>query len=291
MKVSLLLLLLFLCASAEKKGINNPQFHSYWHDNGAEISVFELEQARYGEVHKGEAVFIFVTEKMNPETQIKAETAETLERGRPVLKLNKVVKFPTGVYDYSIMQSVFSLIDSVQPTFRKLTTSVQEWCGQVFSQINYRKDSLHYMGRSYFESEGDISQVRSYVPLEEELLMTMRIAPEQLPVGSFSLIPSQVYLRLQHREVKEYSVIATQVSRGSDRYYSLFYPALSRTVTIIYGAQFPHPIKGWSEEYESGFGEKRKRLTTKATLKKRSFLAYWEKNRVMDTSLRRGLRQ
>lgn len=289
MKIILLLLLLQLYLYAENSGMQNRQFHSYWYDNGAEISVYELEQARYGEIHKGEAVLIFVTEKMNPETQIKAETPETLESGRPVLKLNRIEKFPTGVYDYSIMQSVFSVIDSTQPSFRKLSTSVQEWCGQVFSQLNYKGDSLYYMGRSYFESEGDVSQVRSYVPLEEELLMTIRLNPEQLPQGTFRLIPSQVYLRLQHLDVTDYEVVASQVTIGSKVYYTLKYPSLSRTLTIIYGKKFPHTIEGWSEELDSGFGERRKRLTTKATLKKRSFLSYWEKNRVKDLPLRRKL--
>jgi len=48
------------------------QFQDYWYNHGAEVSRFSLQQMRYGEIHEGDAVQVFVTEKMNPETQIKA---------------------------------------------------------------------------------------------------------------------------------------------------------------------------------------------------------------------------
>ena len=32
-------------------------FHSYWYNYGAEITRFELEQSRYGEIHSGHASF------------------------------------------------------------------------------------------------------------------------------------------------------------------------------------------------------------------------------------------
>jgi hypothetical protein len=53
------------------------QFQDYWYNHGAEISRFSLQQMRYGEIHEGDAVLVFVTEKMNPETQIKADHPES----------------------------------------------------------------------------------------------------------------------------------------------------------------------------------------------------------------------
>jgi len=38
------------------------QFQDYWYNHGAEISRFELRQMRYGEIHDGDAVLVFVTE-------------------------------------------------------------------------------------------------------------------------------------------------------------------------------------------------------------------------------------
>ena len=39
------------------------QFKEYWYQGKAEITSYDLEQARYGELHKGHAVLVFVTEE------------------------------------------------------------------------------------------------------------------------------------------------------------------------------------------------------------------------------------
>jgi len=38
------------------------EFGAYWYQGKAELTSYTLEQARYGEVHPGEAVLVFVTE-------------------------------------------------------------------------------------------------------------------------------------------------------------------------------------------------------------------------------------
>ena len=42
------------------------QFQDYWYNHGAEISRYSLQQMRYGEIHEGDAVLVFVTEKISP---------------------------------------------------------------------------------------------------------------------------------------------------------------------------------------------------------------------------------
>ena len=81
------------------------EFKDYWYNGEAEITSYKLEQARYGEMHDGKAVLVFVTEDFLPETQVKADHYE--ETNIPVLKLNATKKFNTGIYPYSIMQSTF----------------------------------------------------------------------------------------------------------------------------------------------------------------------------------------
>lgn len=287
---------LLLCAVllfARKNGVLHSQFHSYWYDQGAEISVFELEQARYGEVHKGEAVFIYVTEKMHRPTQIKAESAKTMPDAVPILKLNSMRKFPTGVYDYSTMQSLFTIIDSGSAQLKKITTTVQEWCGHVFSQINIRDDNIEYMGRSYFESEGDVEKVIPKVLLEEELWMTLRLHPDKVPLGDIAMVPSQLFLRFRHLPMKAYKAEATQLAIGRLVTYRIHYPELARTLEIVYSRNFPHDIQSWSEVGPSGFGSGATTLKTVARLKKKSFMPYWEKNRSRDFRLREkiGLKQ
>jgi len=66
------------CGFAEFLKLTPPEassFSAYWYPNGAEISRYDLKQVRYGEVHSGDAVLIFVTESMNPALQVKAHQA------------------------------------------------------------------------------------------------------------------------------------------------------------------------------------------------------------------------
>ena len=62
------------------------EFKKYWYAGEAEISSYQLEQARYGEIRKGTAVLIYVTEDFLPKKQVKADYQNT--NNVPVLKLN-----------------------------------------------------------------------------------------------------------------------------------------------------------------------------------------------------------
>ena len=48
---------------ASLESISPDPFGDYWYQGEAEITSYELEQARYGSMHDGEAVLIFVTER------------------------------------------------------------------------------------------------------------------------------------------------------------------------------------------------------------------------------------
>lgn len=65
-------------------------FNQYWYDGNAEITSYKLSQVRYGEIHEGRAVTIFVTEDFLPEKQVKADYQN--EKNIPVLKLNSTKK-------------------------------------------------------------------------------------------------------------------------------------------------------------------------------------------------------
>ena len=100
------------------------QFQDYWYNHGAEISRFTLQQMRYGEIHEGDAVLVFVTEEINPALQVKADYAGP--ENVPILKLNAVRKFYTGIYPYSIMTSIFSPVDMQKyPLPLKINSSTQ----------------------------------------------------------------------------------------------------------------------------------------------------------------------
>jgi hypothetical protein len=109
-------------------------FWSHWGDGQAEVNGYRLSQPRYGETRSGEVILIFVTETFTHSQRVKSDGGHADEY--PVLKLNDIRDFQTGIYDYNSMSSTFVRLDGRdrigQPT--KVTNSVQEWCGQVWDQ-------------------------------------------------------------------------------------------------------------------------------------------------------------
>src|SRR5438105_143676 len=73
-----------------------------WSDGRAELDGYRLTQPRYGELRKGTAVLIFVKEDFSETARVKADPGRhPPEDVFPVLKLNFVKDFQTGVYDYN----------------------------------------------------------------------------------------------------------------------------------------------------------------------------------------------
>jgi hypothetical protein len=97
-----------------------------------------------------------------------------------VLKLNATKNFKTGIYPYSIMQSTFQPVyTKSQPL--KISASIQEWCGHVYTQLNKRSNTFKYTGHSYFEGEADTSLDLPQVFTENEIWTTIRMNPKELP--------------------------------------------------------------------------------------------------------------
>lgn len=130
-------------------------FWDHWGDGQAELAGYTLTIPRYGEVRTGEAVLVFVTESLDPETLVKPNMPR--DGTIPVLKLNDARDFQTGVYDYNLMTSSFVPLDGSQPLGVpvKVSFSSQEWCGHVYDQLAVRGSAIDHSWHSYFEGEGD----------------------------------------------------------------------------------------------------------------------------------------
>lgn len=254
------------------------QFKEYWYSNEAEITSYKLEQARYGEIRQGNAVLIFVTEPFLNEDQVKADNNN--DDNINVLKLNTTKNFNTGIYPYSIMQSIFYPVDNNQHAL-KISCSVQEWCGHVYTQLNNRSE-FEVMSHSYFEGEADEDFNLNKAILENELWTKLRINPKSLPTGDLEIIPSFEFLRLRHIPFKAHSAKATL----TDSTYAISYPELNRSLTIKFKTQFPYEIDSWEETFISGFGSKAQEMTTKATKLKTIKSDYWNKNSNVNDTLR-----
>jgi len=198
--------LLISCKSHAQKDATDYQnnftkeFSTYWYQGKAELTSYQLTQARYGEERDGEAVLVFVTEDFLIDKQVKKESS-TSAKATSVLKLNFIRKFPTGIYDYSMLTSTFSPINQEKLIYPiKSTTSAQEWCGHSWLQYNLRNEKYKYQSFSYFESEGDKKEVLEKHMLEDGIWAQIRMNVELIPTGKTQLIPSSHYLRFAHKK-------------------------------------------------------------------------------------------
>lgn len=268
-------------------------FSNYWYAGEAEITTYQLEQVRYGDIHTGHSTLIFVTEPFSKSKQVKLDNASAHpEDAVNVLKLNATRKFNTGIYPYSTMLSSFKPVENAATEHNiKTTFSAQEWCGHTFFQLNREKDKNYtYQGFSYFESRGDVEGDLENVLLEDELWNTIRLQPELLPTGKVSMLPGLVFLRLRHHPIKAYSAIAQLKKMENGKMnFTLEYEDVERTLSIIFDEEFPYIIRSWEETTKTGFGDNTQTLTTKASLMKQIKSPYWKQNQKNDRSLRAKL--
>jgi hypothetical protein len=130
-------------------------FWSHWGDGRAEMNGYRLVQPRYGAPRTGSAVYIFVTEDFSDSLRVKANPGKhPASDVYPVMKLNGVRHFQTGIYDYKIMTSAFARVASGWPV-AKVSFSSQEWCGHVYHQILPRAGKVDGVYHSYFDGEAD----------------------------------------------------------------------------------------------------------------------------------------
>ena len=261
------------------------EFKEYWYNGTAEITSYNLEQARYGEMREGSAVLIYVTEPFLPGAQVKADNSN--KSNIPVLKLNTTKNYITGIYPYSIMTSSFYPVHDNQHAL-KISFSAQEWCGHVYAQLN-NKDDFEIMSHSYFESEGDQDYHIEKAILENEIWNKIRVNPKNLPIGEIKMIPSLEFIRTTHKEFKAYEAITTLTEKDGMNTYEIHYPQLERTLKIMFENKFPYAIESWADTFHDGFGDNKKVLTSKATRINRITTPYWQQKSNKDLYLRDSL--
>lgn len=264
----------------------------------AEISSYRTVQPRYGERRIAQTVLVYVTEDMNRDTRIKVEDyAGTAPSQRVrVLKLNRSLHFTTGIYDYSVMTSVFS---ALQPGFcggilcpAKISITASEWCGNFYEQILPDNSGAKRTMHSYFEVEGDKEDylAASDSTLYEDSLPVLirEFEGEFIPVGQrreYNILPSLWESRITHRPLAfekgsvEKTVDHLKVAGGeSQPVFKWVWHVGSRVVTYWTGKEYPHYILRWS----SSTGESGERIKTVQ-------MPYWEHNKNVDSHLRREL--
>lgn len=266
----------------------NDTWNSYWYQGKAELTSYKLNQSRYGEMHEGTVVNIFVTEDFSKAKQVKLDDPSKAGDDKlPVLKLNQSIKFNTGIYPYSLMLSTFTPTDlNNYPHAVKITASIQEWCGMVYFQLNENKNKFDIEQRSYFEKEGDHDVSIDRVIQEDELWTMIRLDPERLPKGNVEMLPGALFLRLSHKPLESVKANLSLNEENGMMVYSIEMPSLNRKMNIRYEKAFPYKITGWDDSYPGLDG---KVLTTTAVKINDMMLDYWRTHSNADRKLREDL--
>jgi hypothetical protein len=252
----------------------------------AEIATYQLKKARYEVMHPGEAILIFVTEPFLIDEQVKADQP-TDENSIKVLKMNRIDRFTTGIYDYSQFTSVFTPLQKFKAKYpMKITMGSQDWCGQTFTQIN-NNEGFDYEHKSYFESEGDTSLHFDYVFTEDNMMNLARLSHDLLPVDEFTVFPSLAYLRTSHVEMKNYKAIGSMDSTETGFFYVYEIPELKRSVRFFISSENQNRITRWEETYPTVFDGVLR--TSIYELKGVELLPYWKLNKKEDSRLRKSL--
>lgn len=205
MRLTIAFLFLALSVGRETRA---QEFWAHWGDGQAELNGYALKQPRYGALRSGTAVLVFVTEDFSDALRVKAE------RGRPpagevypVLKLNAVRDFATGIYDYNVMTSTFLRVAAGWPV-AKVSFSSQEWCGHVWHQLVPRAGRIRGTLHSYFDGEADGADdldLPANGVFEDALPLVLRgwngayLKPGES--RSVPFLPSLLWSRLEHQRL------------------------------------------------------------------------------------------
>ena len=199
-----------------------PPFWSYWGDGKAEINSYAVTQNRYNQPRKAMSVMIFVTEPFNLSKQVKSDNSNDKDPNIiSVLKLIRTKKFQTGIYDYSLLTSVFVPVNTYsigKSTFSggsplKISFSSQEWCGLTTHQLNRTERGMNSRQLSYFESEGDkFEQWKSddRTLYADNLFIAVREVLSSLPEGTYPYYQTLEYGRLFHRSFSEQTAVVVK---------------------------------------------------------------------------------
>ncbi len=254
----------------------DPRFWKVWGDGHAEIATYDLTYPRYGTPRTGLAVTIFVSEPFSWEARVKADPGKHPDADVfPVMKMNLIEDFQTGIYDYNEQTSAFLALAEtpLQPMgqLTKVSFSSQEWCGHSWAQWLFQPVGLRFNGHSYFDGEADsamdLPRPDGGVSEEQLFFWARGMAEPKLDPGASVDVPflrSLQYTRHAHKPIAWTS--ARLARPAADSYTAEIKDGPKITFQVEPAA--PHRILRW----ESTEGER-------AVLVKSERSKYWQLNK------------
>ena len=203
------------------------EFWKHWGDGKGELAGYDLTIPRYGQIRKGVAITVFVTETFSNSLRVKSDPGRHPKSDEfPVMKLNLVEDFATGIYDYNLLTSSFVALSAVNGrpagAATKVAFSSQEWCGGVWSQLLFDGGSARSTLHSYFDGEADHSGTLPVPPNAlsgDALLLWARSLAQPLvrPCERLSvpLVRSLESARLSHKPVDMLTAVLSRDTASS----------------------------------------------------------------------------
>ena len=280
-------------SAAEAPRLSVPSdFWDHWGDGKGELNGYSLTQPRYGTPRSGTSVMIFVTEPFLDGPKVKDDGGKG---DYQVMKLNWIKDFQTGIYDYNTMTSIFMPLKAFggRPlgTPGKITFSSQEWCGSLFSTLEFGAKGVERRLLSYFEGES----VEDTLPLPEGgisqdtfPILARGLLGELVEVGetrSVQVLPALFDTRMEHSRlawadgtIQREAATPFNTPAGAFSAETWILQSQGESMTVRVEASAPHRIVGWS----TSKGEEAKLLGSER-------LPYWRLHKEGDEAMLRVL--
>jgi hypothetical protein len=145
----------------------------------------------------------------------------------PVLKLNLIQDFSTGVYDYNLMTSAFVALTAgaghEAGRAVKVSFSAQEWCGHAYAQARLDASGVRLESHSYFDGEADETSTlpaNAVGLVEDALLVWARGLASPVPAPG-ATVDAPVLRSLEHARLAHVPVAWDRATLGRSASSSL----------------------------------------------------------------------
>ncbi len=128
---------------------------SLWGDGRAEYNFYDAVEVRYGLPRDTEVRHILVRENFLPNDQVKADDWKT-PGAYPVIKLNQIIRVPTGTYRYDQMHSGFW--NAASGDLEKFSLASMDSCGNSYKEGRIANGALAYRAHTYWEGMSDVER-------------------------------------------------------------------------------------------------------------------------------------
>lgn len=252
--------------------------HPLWDDGYAEISAYEAVEIRYEQPRPYTEYLIAVKEPFSRRLLVKADPGHDPADVFPVLKMNRILHYQTGIYSYNQMLSVFFDVQDMRPV--KWTLTHSEWCGNTFKQFTRRERQARLETHTYWDGDADQTFEVAFdgdTVFYDQLAVWLRSQPLVAGLRKVKMIPTQISSKGPRPEAREAAITIPgqeeiALADGSRRQAVLVQveqpDGLHR---FWFDPEFPHPLLGW-ERPDGGRGR----------LKWSRRLRYWELNQPGD---------